>query len=251
MKNVIVWLPLTAVLGGIVGAWGPMEELRVLKEREDEAKVAARPAAKRGGFDPLAQFINVPDAAKRPRRTKKPATPIAKKGKDVASTNDAPSVAAADATGEGKKGESRPLLKPEDLQARIDEAAELWRTRIQLARATALENLGIAADAADAFDTALSDMNDRLRESMQAIADAIANEEKMTPEIGARLMSDMASAMVETYDHIGGCVDGAKRGEVSELNLAEFIDPSVAEPLVAVQDKLDGRMMFGGSGRGK
>ena len=70
MKNMIVWLPLAAVIGGIVGAWGPMEELRALKEREDEAKAAARPA-KRGGFDPLSQFINVPDAAKRPRRAKR------------------------------------------------------------------------------------------------------------------------------------------------------------------------------------
>ena len=94
-------------------------------------------------------------------------------------------------------------------------------------------------------------MNGRLRESMQAIADALVNEEEMTPEIGVRLMNDISAAMVETYDQIGGCVDGAKRGDVAQLNLAEFIDPSVAEPLVAVQDKLDGRMMFGGKGRGK
>ncbi len=32
MKNVVVWLPLAAVLGGIVGAWGPMEELAALKD---------------------------------------------------------------------------------------------------------------------------------------------------------------------------------------------------------------------------
>ena len=251
MKNIIVWLPLAAVIGGIVGAWGPMEELRMLKEREDEAKVAARPA-KRGGFNPLSQLINVPDAAKRPRRAKKPAAPVAKgKGKDAPATNAAPPAASPSAEAGRKKTDSRAVLSPEDLQARIDEAAELWRTRIQLARATALEKLGIAADSADAFDTALSDMNGRLRESMQAIADALVNEEEMTPEIGVRLMNDISAAMVETYDQIGGCVDGAKRGDVAQLNLAEFIDPSIAEPLVAVQDKLDGRMMFGGKGRGK
>ena len=226
-----------------------MEELRTLKEREDEAKAAARPA-KRGGFDPLSQFINVPDAAKRPRRAKKPAAPVAKKKGDAPATNAAPSAASPSAEAV-KKADSRAVLSPEDLQARIDEAAELWRTRIQLARATALEKLGIAADSADAFDTALSDMNGRLRESMQAIADALVNEEEMTPEIGVRLMNDISAAMVETYDQIGGCVDGTKRGDVAQLNLAEFIDPSVAEPLVAVQDKLDGRMMFGGKGRGK
>lgn len=248
MKNIIVWLPLAAVIGGIVGAWGPMEELRALKEREDEAKAAARPA-KRGGFDPLSQFINVPDAAKRPRRAKKPAAaPVANRKGDASATNAVPSAASPSAVAD-TKADSRAVLSPEDLQARIDEAAELWRTRIQLARATALEKLGIAADSADAFDTALSDMNGRLRESMQAIADALVNEEEMTPEIGVRLMNDISATMVETYDQIGGCVDVAKRGDVAQLNLAEFIDPLVAEPLVAVQDKLDGRMMFGGKGR--
>jgi len=137
MKNIIVWLPLAAVIGGIVGAWGPMEELRMLKEREDEAKAAARPA-KRGGFNPLSQLINVPDAAKRPRRAKKPAAPVAKgKGEDAPATNAAPSAASPSAMAGRKKADSRAVLSPEDLQARIDEAAELWRTRIQLARATA------------------------------------------------------------------------------------------------------------------
>ena len=106
MKNIIVWLPLAAVIGGIVGAWGPMEELRMLKEREDEAKVAARPA-KRGGFNPLSQLINVPDAAKRPRRAKKPkpAAPVAKGKGDAPATNAAQSAALPSAE-TGKKTDS-------------------------------------------------------------------------------------------------------------------------------------------------
>ena len=82
-------------------------------------------------------------------------------------------------------------------------------------------------------------MNARLRDSMQAIADALVNEQEATPEIGIRLMNDISAVMVEAYDQIGGCVDAASRGAVSELNLVEFIDPSVAEPLIAVQDKLE------------
>ena len=245
MKNVVVWLPLAAVLGGIVGAWGPMEELAALKEMGKENRASTGPA-KLARFDPLSQLINVPDSAKRPRRARKPRPTAAEKGPETA--EDAPPEAMQKPPAADKEEPPRPMLSPDDLQARIDEAAEMWRTRIQLARATALEKLGIAQDSAEAFDTALSDMNSRLRDAMQAIADILVNESEATPEIGVRLMNDISAVMVEAYDQIGGCVDAASRGTVSELNLMEFIDPSVAEPLIAVQDKLDGRA-FGVRGR--
>ena len=53
-------------------------------------------------------------------------------------------------------------------------------------------------------------------------------------------MGDLSATLAETYDQIGGAVDGSKRGEVSSMQLMEFIDPSVAEPLIAVKDKLRG-----------
>ena len=89
-------------------------------------------------------------------------------------------------------------------------------------------------------------MNDRIRESIQTIADALANEEKMTHETNVRLMGDLATSIAEAYDDVGECVDASRRGEVSEMMLFEFIDPSVAEPLIAVQDKLEGMGPTGG-----
>ena len=89
-------------------------------------------------------------------------------------------------------------------------------------------------------------MNDRIRESIQTIADAIANDEKMTHETNVRLMGDLATSIAEAYDDVGACVDESRRGEVSEMMLLEFIDPSVAEPLIAVQDKIEGMGPMGG-----
>lgn len=241
MKTSIAFLPLAAVVGGLIGAWGPSEELRAYKERPERAKAEER-ASRRTGFDPIAQFINVPDAAKRPRREKASAeAPSPAPAAAAPATNAVAAVEADKPSAVPPAPKTRKLLPPEDLQARIDEASELWRTRIQLARAKALEKLGIPEDGADAFDTSLADMNDKLRESMQAIADSLANEEAMTPELGIRLMGDISTTLAETYDQLGACVDPSKRGEVSEMQLVEFIDPSVAEPLVAVKDKLDGR----------
>ena len=248
MKMSFALLPLAAVVGGIIGAWGPVEELRAYKERPRAERRTIDRARSRGGFDPIAQLINVPDAAKRPRRAKAPPAPSEKAAVASAPAEESASepmtnaVASADvAAGQDRaKPSRRPMLAPDDLQARIDEASELWRTRIQLARATALEKLGIPEDGAEAFDTALADMNDKLRESMQAMADTLAGEESLTPELGIRLMGDLSATLAETYDQIGGAVDGSKRGEVSSMQLMEFIDPSVAEPLIAVKDKLRG-----------
>ena len=44
----------------------------------------------------------------------------------------------------------------------------------------------------------------------------------------------------ETYDLIGESAGADRRDEVSSLMLTDFIDPSVAEPLIDVQDKLGG-----------
>ena len=53
-------------------------------------------------------------------------------------------------------------------------------------------------------------------------------------------MGDASSVMAEAYDGIAALLPAEKRGEVSEMPVFEFIDPSVAEPLVSVQDKFDG-----------
>lgn len=245
MKTSIAWLPLAAVIGGLIGAWGPYEELSAYKDRS-EVKRAQSAADRRPAFDPIAQFIKVPDAAKRPRREKVPSASAGETSRETpGGTN-----LSAKATGESSKPvrgmQRRKMLSPEDLQARIDEAAELWRTRVQLARVKALENLGFDESRADGFDSSIADMNDKLRESIQTLADMLAQEESMTPEMGVKLMGEMAVTLAETYDQIGALVEAPKRDKVSEMQLMEFIDPSVAEPLIAVKDKLGGRMFAGG-----
>ena len=221
---VIVWLPLVFIAGGLVGYYGPAEELRSRDVREKEEKTRAKP---KNAFGSFTELVNIPEVAKRPRRVKdtEPAT----------NTTDV-----AGRVGDAPLPEKRKRVAPEDLRARIDEAAELWRTRIEIARASAVEKLGLDDKGAEAFNDAIEDMNTKLRESMQIVADRIASSEAMTQELGVRLMGDIATSLAETYDSLAACVDEDHRGEVSRLELTNFIDPSVGEPLIAVQDKLEG-----------
>ena len=235
---VIVWLPLVFIAGGLVGYYGPAEELRSRDVREKEEKTRAKP---KNAFGSFTELVNIPEVAKRPRRVKdtEPATNTT----DVAGrVGDAPlpGESASGRVGDAPLPEKRKRVAPEDLRARIDEAAELWRTRIEIARASAVEKLGLDDKGAEAFNDAIEDMNTKLRESMQIVADRIASSEAMTQELGVRLMGDIATSLAETYDSLAACVDEDHRGEVSRLELTNFIDPSVGEPLIAVQDKLEG-----------
>ncbi len=229
---VIVWLPLVFIAGGLVGYYGPAEELRSRDVREQEEKTKAKP---KNAFGSFTELVNIPEVAKRPRRVKdtEPATNTTV----VAETSDEQPTgtnATAEATAPRRK-----RVAPEDLRARIDEAAELWRTRIEIARASAIEKLGLDDKGAESFNDAIEDMNAKLRESIQIVADRVASSEAMTQELGVRLMGDIATTLAETYDSLATCVDEDHRGEVSRLELTNFIDPSVGEPLIAVQDKLE------------
>lgn len=234
---VIVWLPLVFVAGGLVGYYGPAEELRSRDAREQEEK--AKPKSK-NAFGSFTELVNIPEVAKRPRRVKdtEPTTNTT----DVAGRlgeAPLPGESAGGRVGDAPLPEKRRRVAPEDLRARIDEAAELWRTRIEIARASAIEKLGLDDKGAESFNDAIEDMNAKLRESIQIVADRVASAEAMTPELGIRLMGDIATSLAEAYDAIGACVDDDHRGEVSRLQLTDFIDPSVGEPLIAVQDKLE------------
>ena len=237
MKN-WVWIPLAAVVGIVAGSWGPREDLKLLRERMQEERTN-RKVAGAAGFDAFARLANIPDVAK--RRPPAETNAVVRAAGRPAETN---AVAAAAPAEEPKRPgwrHPRPKLSQEDLRARIDEAAELWRTRVELATVQWKEKLGVSdGKGAAAFDAAVGGMNEALREAMQALADEVESAGRMTPELGLRMMGDASRIMAEAYDAVGAALPEDRRGEVSDLPVFEFIDPSVAEPLIGVQDKLDG-----------
>ena len=136
---------------------------------------------------------------------------------------------------------------PDDLAVRIEEAQEMWATRVDVARAQWKAKLKLSGEAEKAFDDALQEMNEKLYKSVQALAEQIAAAEKMTPELSFRIMGDTSAILAETYDKIGEIVPQGQRAEVSEMQMIDFIDPAVAEPLIGVQDKLEGFSMHPGA----
>lgn len=252
--KIILWIPLVCLAGFMIGSWGAKEELRAFKESVKEGQRES--ARKAGGFDTFANIVKLPEMARRPRRDRR----SAKKGAKVVP---AKSVAMADASrdavrdtqptnavaGKSQERNAPQSLSREDLSARIAEAQDLWRTRVDVSRAQWKERLKLSGESEKAFDAALQEMNERLYDSIAAVADHVAGMETMTPELGLRLVGETTAIMAEAYDRIGACVPQEMRSDVSSMQMVDFVDPGVAEPLIGVQGKLDGFTRPGGRRR--
>ena len=248
MNKTILWLPLAFVLGGMAGYIGPAEKLRALRDKaaeETKAPPPARSAAGADGFGSFAKLVNIPERTA-PRPRPRPAKPAAER--PAKPGPDAPA-AAPEAPPEVRAPEPP---DPEDLRARLEKASELWGARADVVRGQAIARLELDAAGAAKMDETLTAMNERIRESMQAIAETLAAQEEMTPELGFRLMGDLSATLADTYDALGEVAGAERRAEVSKLTLVDFVDPMVAEPLIAVQDKLEHPVRLtprGGRGR--
>ena len=202
----------------------------------------ARPRTPADGLRAFTNLANIPDEAKRPHRRRaegvlfrgatnrvakatSPLHPVAK----TAQTNE-PAAA---------RRQAPKRMSPEDLRARIEEAQELWCTRVEVARTTWKEKLALSGDAAKRFDAALDEMNDHLYETMLTMAQLAEKSDKVSAELGLRLVGDATAIMAETYEKVGACVPADLRDSVSNMPMTDFIDPGVAEPLIPIQDKFE------------
>lgn len=225
-------IPLAAVAGLIAGAWGPRADLETLKEMKSEKTVKAESNAK-SGFGAIANLVNIPDRARHTRISPRPD-----------STNRVESVTNGIQSVSGTNGWNRAHRRSTwrdraDLKNRIEDAKELWRTRSELARTQWKAKLNVSGDAEKRFDEMVDAMNADLKDVMSEFASIVAERKDVSRELGVKMMSAVTRTLAEGYDALGECVEGDAREEVAKMPLHEFIDPSVIEPMIQVQDYLE------------
>lgn len=235
MKS-IPWLALALILGLVLGGWGPRADLQQARAEiarlKAEARQAARPRAELGA---ISAFLPVPGANGPAARNR--TAPVTRSPRSRRPAESDP--------GEEHRETAPPPAPPgrpageERFEEQIRKAAELWRTRAELARSTFIANVTTTEDEGVLFDATMETMNARLAESLQRWADTLKQEQTLSPETGVRMMNDLSGTLVQTYDELdAGLPEGwrAKAGE--SFQLLDFIDPEVAMPLADVQDVL-------------
>lgn len=229
-----LWIPPFFLLGILIGGWGPRESLRAVKHggQKEERAESRKPAAR---LDRITNLANIPDEARPSRRRRAQTTNHVTRAaaRNIALTNRTERVE--------RETPSR-VPEPRDLESRIDQAKELWQTRMEIAHAQWVQRLALDAASQSAFDTALNDMNERLYRQLEAFAADIANGAEMTEEAMIKGMNAFTTVLAETYDRLAEALPAEKRGEIAEISLSDFIDPGVMDPLIAVEDKLGSAM---------
>ena len=235
-----VCLPFVLLLGLVIGGWAPKEESRAAQKEIADLRKRLSESDKSPRTDVFTRMVKIPERATKPAAPAKPQT-AARPAPDSPATNAAS--AAVQAPNSAARADAAPApekpLKPEDMRARIDEAKELWKTRVDVARAQWVARLKLTPDQEALFDESINAMNEQLYLSMQKLADELAASDTLTPEAGTRAFGEMTAALVQTYDSFVAIVPEEQRGEAAKIELTDFIDPAVAEPLIDVQDKLE------------
>ena len=172
------------------------------------------------------------------------AKPGAAQGEELAESGDVTTNAAEVAVTETSAPPASVEESDEERESRMERdmerAIELWKLRSDVARSTFLANAKLSDEDAIDFDVLMEAMNIRLAHAIEEWVKGIEAKEEVGAEEGVRLLNDVTEALVLTYDAMDRKLpeDWRETGGKG-MRLFDFIDPSVAKPMVRVEDRLD------------
>jgi len=229
MKIKHVMFIVGALLFGLVlGNWSVQSDLR--KARLDVAdlkkQLAARGSNRPNGLQSITSMLRVPEPA-RAKTTDAPKRPhrgLFGHGPGAADTG-----TEADATTPAN-------ASPEVMREQMKTAAELWKTRSALARNSFLGNLAATPEQTQAIDQAIASMNQQLGDKIKQWAAFLKLQPEVSPETGVRMMNDLSSTLVGSYDELDRTLAPDWRDKAGqEFQVFDFINPEVALPLTEVK----------------
>lgn len=241
MKS-FVWVPVALIAGLLIGAWGPRSEVRKCRAEveELEALLKSGGTGRANPFSGVSRFLRLPEDD-----TPQPdVVALGTDERDGLASTASPSTTAVVVVGdEGGsmtgRVESAGERQREGFKARLEKAADLWRVRSDVARSAFVAQAELDQKGVETFDVVMAAMNLQLGERIAFWADEFKSGAEMTEETGIRMMNDMSSVLVTTYEEMDAKMPEGWRGQAgSEVSLTDFIDPMVAEPLIGVEDRL-------------
>jgi hypothetical protein len=233
MPRSVIWITLALLCGLVLGAWGPRSDLAAARNRIRELEARLKePRAGAGRLRSVTDMLRIPAGDERDKTAGEaagdPDMEVAE-----AKAGDSSSALSGDRNGPTN------APSPQDLRKRIDEAAELWRVRSDVARNSFVSNAGLDRGQTANFDVLMAAMNIRLATSISNWVGRVSEKEQLTAEDGARIINELSSHFVLTYDELDRKLQpGWREGAGESFDLITFVDPSVASPLIGIEDRL-------------
>jgi hypothetical protein len=232
--KLLAWIPVALLLGLALGAWPAKNELKQLRDETEKLRKEAKSrSAGAGTLGQLTQMMRIPDQAPPPKpEAAKPAATNAAVAAEGDSTNRPPRRRPPFAEMRPRPGDDR------SMRERIDAGMDAWRIRSDIARNNFISKAGFDAAQAAQFDVLTQAMNLRLKDRLSKFADEVKSGKKITPESGARIINDLSGAVVMTYDEMDRTLPDWRKDDLGRFEMADFIDPSVAEPLIDIESEI-------------
>ena len=238
------WLPVVLLLGLLIGSWAPRSEIHRLRKELDTARKAGRKVASgTARMTGVASLLGIDASSSGDSSVQAEASPSAAihvETSEVAVADlDLPTNTESDIARNNLFPTNTPSTS-EDFKKQIEHAAELWRMRADVARATFVSDAELSQRDQDNLDVLLEAMNLRMADRIEKWVKQVENGMDPGPEAGIRLVRDVTDVLTFTYDELDRKLEPGWRENVEKpLNLTDYIDPEVALPLVDVKDKLE------------
>lgn len=246
-----IWLPFALLLGLVVGGLGPRAELaRSQEELQTTKELLRKDGGAASGLGDVTRLLGIErssgeleqaaesDEQGEESRPEGDSLHVHDSGEDDADASD---MSEDDAAVEEQEAVDEP---DREFGGDIDRAVELWQARVAIARSTFISNARLNDTQAIKFDTLVDAMNVRIGTKIDTFAAEIEDAESVQPEAGIRLVNDVTEAMVSTYDEMDNSMPkGWRRRAGEKFNMANFIDPEVARPMVGLEGKMDGMVV--------
>ncbi len=244
MRTLVV-AAIALLAGLLIGAWPYRNDLRAARDEVSRLKSdLAKKERARSNIEGITRLLAIPDreTVDVARTTTEPVS-APQSGPDGRTVSNTPSGFSSAQVRRHRWEERRP--DPEDFRAHIKQAADLWKTRVALARESFASRVPTNEAQAVRFDVLMEAMNIRLGTTIEKWVDAIKTQEVFTAETGVRMMNELTDAIVVTYDELDRNMPPDWREKAGpEFQLLDFIDPEVAIPLAEIAPKFEGQGPF-------
>lgn len=227
------WIPFALLLGIVIGGWGPRQDLKTARLEMERLQSVA--SSSDSTVRAVTDMIRIP-----PRET------VAQETRDAETESPGSAPGAVDPSEESQVAQAPTAVEeertPRNLRESIDEAIELWRVRSDIARNSFIARARLNSEQSAQFDVLVTAMNLRLRNSIEQVAARFQAGEAQTLESTVRTVNQLSGILALTYDEMDRTLPATWRmvGE-GTVDLTDFIDPSVAEPLIGVEQRLQWR----------
>lgn len=244
--------PLVFLAGLLIGGLQPRGELRRLRqELETRKKVENTPPAQSRQLASFLSMLPVDTPVRDPERDH---ARVSTSRVETAETDNGTATGHVAQLADTRK--NRAAMTPEEraeaFKARMEQAAEAWRLRAEIARSGFASKTGFTDKEMMDFDVLMKSMNVRLEDLFIKTAEQLKAGDPFTPETGIRLVNGLTESMVLTYSEMDRKLPATWRKDAgASFDLVTYVDPVVVKPLVEVQDKLPApgemrRNRFGG-----